>query len=227
MHYFDHGHGCLHNGVSGRISKSGDHLIAFHDIYGAHYKVFLDLGAYGASKSPGSTPTITARCPITSSQNTKNDLLRDAPPNPLCKTVDIRLSQQGGEKKPGAMLIVDKHVFPPHIIRKPLEMGRRPWLVHSATKGLGGHKRPDGRCDLQARRDHYNETLVYPTGHRKPRSTPIPLRFLSVGLKSFELRAETDGVERAKRWPNFLAQQDKNIPHHFTPALETDCRTRK
>ena len=194
--------------------KSGDHLIAFHDIYGAHYKVSLILERMGIEITWLDADDYRT-VPDHIKANTKM-IFCETPTNPLCKTVDIRFLSEVA-KKAGAMLIVDNTFSTPYH-QKPLEMGAD-LVVHSATKGLGGHN------DLMAgaiagSKDHYNELWFT----RQAIGTTLDAYSASLlerGLKSFELRAERM-ASNAQKMAEFLAQQDK-ISRIIYPGLETDA----
>jgi len=114
--------------------KAGDHLILFHDTYGAHYKVSLILERLGvevtwlnADDSPGLAQHVK---PNTSM------IFLETPTNPLCKTIDIAAARQAADRT-GARLIVDNTFATPYH-QHPLELGAH-LVIHSATKALGGH----------------------------------------------------------------------------------------
>jgi cystathionine gamma-synthase len=192
---------------------SGDHLIAFHDIYGAHYKVSLILERMGIEITWLDADDYK-RVPDHVKPNTKM-IFCETPTNPLCKTVDIRFLGETA-KKAGAMLIVD-NTFATPWHQKPLEMGAD-LVVHSATKGLGGHN------DLMAgaiagSKDHYNKLWFT----RQAIGTTLDAYSASLlerGLKSFKLRAERMALN-AQNMAQFLADQN-TISRIIYPGLESD-----
>ena len=76
--------------------KSGDNLILFHDIYGAHYKVSLILERLGiqvtwidADRSPDLAEHIRPNTAM---------IFIETPSNPLCKIVDIAAARGAADK---------------------------------------------------------------------------------------------------------------------------------
>ena len=164
--------------------SAGDHLILFHDIYGANYKVSLILERLGVEITwvdAGHAGDISEYV----KSNTRM-ILCETPSNPLCKVIDIAaLRKQAG--RVGAMLIVDNTFATPYH-QQPLALGAD-LVVHSATKGLGGHN------DLMAgaiagTKEHYNKLWFT----RQAIGTTLDAYSASLlerGLKTFDLRAET------------------------------------
>jgi len=114
--------------------KAGDHLILFHDIYGAHYKVSLILERLGVEIT-----WLNAYDSIRLEQYVKTNtamIFLETPTNPLCKIIDITAARRAADKV-GARLIVD-NTFATPFHQKPLTLGAH-LVVHSATKALGGH----------------------------------------------------------------------------------------
>ena len=163
--------------------SAGDHLILFHDVYGAHYKVSLILERMGIDitwlDAKDSDKIADAVKP-----NTKMIFL-ETPSNPLCKVVDIAATRKVADFV-GALLIVDNTFATPYH-QQPLALGADV-VVHSATKGLGGHN------DLMAgaiasSKDHYNDLWFT----RQAIGTTLSAysgSLLERGLKTFNLRAE-------------------------------------
>jgi len=194
------------------LSK-GDHLIVFHDVYGAHYKVGLILERLGveitwldASIGQGISAHVKA--------NTKM-IFCETPSNPLCKVVDIAALRAEADRV-GAMLIVDNTFATPYH-QKPLALGAD-LVVHSATKGLGGHN------DLMAGaiagpKDDYD--LLWFT--RQAIGTTLDAYSASLlerGLKTFDLRAAKMS-ENGQAMAELLVQHPK-VSRLRYPGLETD-----
>lgn len=194
--------------------SSGDHLIAFHDIYGAHYKVSLILQRMGIEITWLDADDYRA-VPQHVKPNTKM-IFCETPTNPLCKTVDIRFLSAVA-KEAGAMLIIDNTFAAPYH-QKPLELGAD-LVVHSVTKGLGGHN------DLMAgaiagSKDHYN-ALWFTRQAIGTTLDAYSASLLERGLKSFELRAERM-ASNAQAMAEFL-QEYKKISRIIYPGLASDA----
>ena len=194
------------------LSK-GDHVIVFHDVYGAHYKVGLILERLGveitwldASIGQGIGEHVKP--------NTKM-IFCETPSNPLCKVVDIAALRAEADRV-GAMVIVDNTFATPYH-QKPLALGAD-LVVHSATKGLGGHN------DLMAGaiagpKDDYD--LLWFT--RQAIGTTLDAYSASLlerGLKTFDMRAAKMS-ENALVMAELLAEHPK-VSRIRYPGLETD-----
>jgi cystathionine beta-lyase/cystathionine gamma-synthase len=163
--------------------KAGDHLILFHDVYGAHYKVSLILERMGieitwldANESSNILDVLK--------ENTRMIFL-ETPSNPLCKIVDISTIRKVADKAK-ALLVVD-NTFATPFHQQPITLGAD-FVVHSATKGLGGHN------DLMAgaiatSKEHYNE-LWFTRQAIGTTLDPHSAFLLDRGLKTLNIRAE-------------------------------------
>ena len=195
------------------LSK-GDHLIVFHDVYGAHYKVSLILDRMGVDIT-----WLDAAAADEIEQHFKPNtrmVFFETPSNPLCKVVDIASVAEIAHRA-GAMLVVDNTFATPYH-QKPLSLGAD-LVVHSATKGLGGHN------DLMAgaiagSKEQYNDLWFT----RQAIGTTLDAYSASLlerGLKSLDLRAERMAVN-AQAMAEFLAGQPKISNLHY-PGLKTDA----
>jgi cystathionine beta-lyase/cystathionine gamma-synthase len=193
--------------------SAGDHLIIFHDVYGAHYKVAIILERLGVE--------ITWLAATTDSDiskyvkpNTKM-IFCETPTNPLCRVLDIAALRKEGDRV-GAMLIVDNTFATPYH-QKPLALGAD-LVVHSATKGLGGHN------DLMAgaiagSKEHYNNLWFT----RQAIGTTLDAYSASLlerGLKTFEMRAEKMS-DNAQAMAEYLEGNPK-IMNLSYPGLKKD-----
>jgi cystathionine beta-lyase/cystathionine gamma-synthase len=162
--------------------RAGDHMIIFHDTYGANYKVSLILERLGvdvtwmdASDAAKVGPEIR--------KNTRIIFL-ETPSNPLCKIIDIADIRAAADTV-GAMVVADNTFATPHH-QKPLELGAH-LVVHSATKALGGHN------DIMAgaiagSKESYNDLWFT----RQAIGTTLDAYsafLLARGLKTFDIRA--------------------------------------
>jgi len=163
--------------------KAGDHLILFHDIYGANYKVSLILERLGVEVTWLHAED-AGRIDQHVRPNTRMILL-ETPSNPLCRVIDIAAVSEAA-RAADVMLIVD-NTFATPFHQQPLALGAD-LVVHSATKALGGHN------DLMAgaiagSKEHYNRLWFT----RQAIGTTLDAYsafLLERGLKTFALRAE-------------------------------------
>ena len=176
--------------------SAGDHLIIFHDTYGANYKVSLILERMGVEI----TWLDAAEIDQLSDQirpNTKMIFL-ETPSNPLCKVIDLVAVRKAADQV-GALVIADNTFATPYH-QNPLDLGAD-LVVHSATKALGGHN------DLMAgaiagSKEHYNR-LWFTRQAIGCTLDPHSAFLLDRGLKTFELRMKTMS-ENAQKTAEFL-----------------------
>ena len=193
---------------------AGDHLIIFHDVYGAHYKVSLILERLGIDIT-----WLDAREGHKIAEhirpNTKM-IFCESPSNPLCKVLDIAELRKEADKV-NALLVVDNTFATPYH-QKPLLLGAD-IVIHSATKGLGGHN------DLMAgaiagSKNHYDNLWFT----RQAIGTTLDAysgSLLERGLKTFELRAEKMGAN-AMAIAKYLSSHPE-ISSVYYPGLKKDA----
>jgi cystathionine gamma-lyase / homocysteine desulfhydrase len=194
--------------------SAGDNLVIYHDVYGANYKVSLILERMGIDIT-WLNACDSSRLSEYIKDNTKM-IFMETPTNPLCKVIDIQESAKIA-KKCGAMLVVDNTFSTPYH-QQPLSLGAD-LVIHSATKGLGGHNDlmagviacPNKKLydDLWFTRQAIGTTL-----------DAYSASLLERGLKTFEMRAEkmaTNAYEMA----NYLKDNPKISKLHY-PGLPGD-----
>jgi cystathionine beta-lyase/cystathionine gamma-synthase len=181
--------------------KAGDHLIIFHDTYGANYKVSLILERLGVEITWLDADEAD-RIGEHIRPNTQMIFL-ETPSNPLCKIIDVAVVRKAADAV-GAMVVVDNTFATPYH-QNPLQLGAN-LAVHSATKALGGHN------DLMAgaiagSKEHYNRLWFT----RQAIGTTLDAYsafLLGRGVKTFELRAEAM-ARGAQAVAEFLDEQPK------------------
>jgi cystathionine beta-lyase/cystathionine gamma-synthase len=190
--------------------NAGDHLIIFHDTYGANYKVSLILERMGIEitwLNADDTANIAGHF----RSNTKM-IFVETPTNPMCKIIDIDAIRKVADTV-GALVVVDNTFATPYH-QKPLKLGAD-MVIHSATKALGGHN------DLMAgaiacSKEHYNELWFT----RQAIGTTLDAYsafLLDRGLKTFDIRA--DAMNRnAQKMAEFLESSPK-ISRMMYPGL--------
>ena len=193
--------------------KAGDHLILFHDIYGAHYKVSLILERFGVN--------ITWLDARNSDEIEKHIvpetkmIFCETPSNPLCKIIDIKATADIA-KKHGIMFVVD-NTFATPFHQKPLEMGAD-LVVHSATKAMGGHN--DLMAGAIAGSKKYYTDLWFTRQAIGTTHDPYSASLLERGLKTLNIRA-AKMAENAMAVAGYL-KEHKNISRIFYPGLADD-----
>jgi len=193
--------------------SAGDRLIIFHDVYGAHYKVSRILERLGIDIT-----WLDAREGHKIAEHIKPNtkmIFCESPSNPLCKVLDIAALRKEADKV-NALLVVDNTFATPYH-QKPLLLGAD-IVVHSATKGLGGHN------DLMAgaiagSKKHYDNLWFT----RQAIGTTLDAysgSLLERGLKTFELRAEKMAAN-AMAIAKYLSSHPK-VSRVYYPGLKED-----
>jgi len=193
--------------------STGDNLIIFYDVYGAHYKVSLLLERLGIDITWLDTHA-GHKIAEHIKPNTKI-IFCESPSNPLCKVLDIAALRKEADKV-NALLVVDNTFATPYH-QKPLLLGAD-IVIHSATKGLGGHN------DLMAgaiagSKKHYDNLWFT----RQAIGTTLDAysgSLLERGLKTFELRAGKMAAN-AMAVAKYLSSHPK-VSRVYYPGLKKD-----
>lgn len=193
------------------LSK-GDHLVLYHDIYGAHYKVSLILERMGIEVS-----WINASDEDALEKNIKPNtkmVFMETPTNPLCKIIDIQKSAEVAHSV-DAMLVIDNTFASPYH-QKPLELGAD-LVVHSATKALGGHN--DLMAGAIAGNKEQYDALWFTRQAIGTTLDAYSASLLERGLKTFDIRADKMAAN-ALAMSEFLANAT-NVSNLMYPGLES------
>jgi len=193
--------------------SAGDHLILFHDIYGAHFKVSLILERMGIEIT-WLDADVSHDVQQHIKPNTKM-ILCETPSNPLCKVVDIAAVAKIAREH-DIMFVVDNTFATPYH-QKPLELGAH-IVLHSATKGLGGHNDLMAGALACSKEDY--DKLWFTRQAIGTTLDAYSASLLERGLKSFELRAERMSAN-ALAMAEFLAGHPK-VTRILYPGLKDD-----
>ncbi len=194
--------------------KAGDHLLTFHDTYGATYKVSLILEKFGVEVT-----WLDAAEPERVAENIRDNtkmILCETPSNPLVKIIDIEYLRQQADRV-GALLVVDNTFATPYH-QLPLTIGAD-LVVHSATKGLGGHNDLMAGVIACPKRQYYDE-LWFTRQAIGTTLDPFAASLLERGLKTFEIRA-AKMAENAMAIAEFLSGHPK-VTRIYYPGLPDD-----
>lgn len=181
--------------------RAGDHLLIFHDTYGANYKVSLILERLGIEIT-WLDANDAGRIRDFLQPNTRMVFL-ETPTNPLCKIVDLQYIREAADTV-GALMVVDNTFATPYH-QHPLKFGAD-LVIHSATKALGGHNDIMAGA-IASSKEHYNN-LWFTRQAIGATLDAYSAFLLSRGLKTFELRAATV-AQSAQRVAEFLATHHK------------------
>jgi cystathionine beta-lyase/cystathionine gamma-synthase len=193
--------------------NTGDNLLIFHDVYGANYKVSLILERLGVEVT---WVDASASDDLASyvKPNTRM-IFMETPSNPLCKTIDIAHVRTVADST-GALLVVDNTFATPYH-QSPLKLGAD-FVVHSATKGLGGHNDVMAGA-IATSKKHYND-LWFTRQAIGTTLDAFSASLLERGLKTFKLRAAKMS-ENAMAMVNFLENHPKISGLRY-PGLPSD-----
>jgi len=195
--------------------NTGDNLIIFHDVYGANYKVSLILERMGVE--------VTWLNALESHEiekhvkdNTKM-IFMETPTNPLCKIIDIEATAKIA-KKSNILLVVDNTFSTPYH-QQPLSLGAD-LVIHSATKGLGGHNDLMAGVIACPTKEAYDKLWFT----RQAIGTTLDAYSASLlerGLKTFRMRAKKM-AENAQAIAESLKNNSK-IERLIYPGLPDDA----
>ncbi len=194
--------------------KAGDHLVLFHDVYGAHYKVSLILERMGvnitwlnADLSPELADHVKPETAM---------IFIETPTNPLCKIIDIAAARRAADSS-GALLVVD-NTFATPFHQRPLELGAH-LVVHSATKALGGHNDLMAGAIAGSKEDY--DKLWFTRQAIGTTLDAYSASLLERGLKTFDLRVARMS-ENAMAVAKFLRGRP-GISNLRYPGLDSDA----
>lgn len=194
--------------------NAGDNVIIFHDVYGAHYKVSLILERMGIDVTwldAADYDQIASHLKPATKM-----IFCETPSNPLCKVVDIAQVAQIAHEH-DVLLVVD-NTFATPCNQLPLSLGAD-LVVHSATKGLGGHN--DLMAGAIAGSKKFYDELWFTRQAIGTTLDAYSASLLERGLKSLELRAERM-ADNALKMAELLSHQS-GISNVRYPGLPSDA----
>jgi cystathionine gamma-lyase/cystathionine beta-lyase/cystathionine gamma-lyase/homocysteine desulfhydrase len=117
------------------LLKSGDHVVAGHNLYGGTFRLFDKvLKDFGLSFSYANTTRLEE---VGNAMRPSTRLLYvETPTNPIMEITDIAATAELAHRQ-GILLAVDNTFMSPYF-QRPLELGAD-LIVHSTTKYLNGH----------------------------------------------------------------------------------------
>ena len=132
------------------LFKSGDHVVAGHDIYGGTWRLMADvmpqLGIEVSFVDMGDPRRVADAV----RENTRGVWV-ETPSNPLLNCVDVAAVAEVAKSR-GLVTIADNTFLSPALMR-PIEHGADV-VVHSTTKYLNGHSDVVGGAVISANKDH-------------------------------------------------------------------------
>jgi len=194
--------------------QAGDHLLIFHDTYGANYKVSLLLEKFGVEVT-WLDAWDEDQVPDHVRENTRM-IFCETPSNPLVKVVDIRRLRKVADSV-GAMLVVDNTFATPYH-QLPLELGAD-LVVHSGTKAMAGHNDAMAGAIACKTKEQYDELWF----NRQAIGTtlaPFSASLLERGLKTLDLRCRKM-ADNAMALAEFL-HDHPGVSRVYYPGLSDD-----
>lgn len=184
------------------LFKSGDHILASHDLYGGSYRLFNDFWTQWNVTFDYTDMQNLEKVESGIKENTKA-LFVETPTNPQMQEAD--LTELGNlARKYSLLLIVDNTFYTP-IIQRPIEYGAD-IVVHSATKYLGGHN--DLLAGLVVTKNEELGEKIYSIQNGIGMTLGAFDSWLLVrGLKTLKLRMDKH-TENARKIAEFLNNHD-------------------
>jgi cystathionine gamma-lyase len=195
------------------LLKSGDHIVAFDDLYGGTKRLFNNI--FNNYNIGVTFVDATDPSHIESAILPQTRLIWiESPSNPLLKICDIaKISQLAASHK--LILVVDNTFLSPYF-QKPLDLGAD-IVVHSSTKYIGGHSDVLGGALLLNNPDYY-EQLQYHQNAIGAVLSPFDSYLTLRGIKTLALRMEQH-QQNALHIAHYLLQHPK-VKTVIYPGLE-------
>jgi cystathionine gamma-lyase len=196
------------------LLKSGDHIVAFDDLYGGTKRLFNNIfNNYNIGVTfVDATDTAFVEKAILPQTRL---IWIESPSNPLLKICDIAgISKIAAAHK--LLLVVDNTFLSPYF-QKPLDLGAD-IVVHSSTKYIGGHSDVLGGALLLNSPEYY-EKLQYHQNAIGAVLSPFDSYLTLRGVKTLALRMEQH-QQNAFHIAGFLLQHPK-VKKVIYPGLES------
>ena len=194
------------------ILKSGDHIVAFDDLYGGtkrlFNKVFRKFGievTYVDARDPENAARAVNR-------HTKLFWM-ETPTNPLMKLCDIKeISEIGKEKN--IITVIDNTFMSPYF-QKPLDLGAD-IVIHSTTKYLGGHSDVVGGAIMLSNQKLF-ESLLFNQNSIGAVPSPFDCYLVLRGIKTLAVRMQRHAYN-AQKIAEYLEHHPK-VKKVYYPGL--------
>ena len=190
--------------ICATLMKSGDHVLAFDDLYGGTRRLFNKVFSqnFNVEFSYVDAKNIE-EVKINIRENTKIIWL-ESPTNPLLKLCDIREISDIAKKR-NIIVVVDNTFMSPYF-QKPLNLGAD-IVVHSTTKYLNGHSDSIGGAIMLSDEEIYNK-LKFNQNAMGPVLSPFDSFLVMRGIKTLPVRMEKHN-ENAVKVANYLESHPK------------------
>lgn len=194
------------------LLRSGDHVIASHDLYGGTYRLFTRLLVNYGLKFSFVDATDVSRIERAITAETRLVYI-ETPTNPLMTIADIRAIAEVCRAR-GLKLVVDNTFMSPYF-QRPLALGAD-IVVHSTTKYLNGHSDSVGGIAVAAG-DEDGERLAFVQNSVGAILSPFESWLVLRGTKTLAVRMRQHD-ENGRAVARFLAGHRKVLCVHY-PGL--------
>ncbi|MDR1897467.1 MAG: PLP-dependent aspartate aminotransferase family protein [Prevotellaceae bacterium] len=196
------------------LLKSGDHVVAFDDLYGGTRRLFNHvLADYNISVT--FVDATDASLVENAIQPQSRMIWIESPSNPLLKVCDIRAIAKIAARH-DLILVADNTFLSPYF-QNPLDLGAD-IVVHSSTKYIGGHSDVLGGAVLLNSAAYY-EKLQYHQNAVGAVLSPFDSYLTLRGVKTLALRLEQH-QKNAVEIALYLSQHPR-VTRVIYPGLET------
>ena len=195
-----------------RLLNPGDHVLMGNDAYGGTFrlisKVLTRMGV------DWSAADLSIKEDIEKNMNPNTKLVwAETPSNPLLSIVDIQTLSDFAHDN-GALCVVDNTFATPYL-QKPLEFGAD-FVVHSATKYLGGHSDVVGGF-IAMNSTELDQEIGFLQNAVGAVPAPWDCYLLLRGVKTLQVRMDRH-CENAESIVNFLSSHSQ-VEHVLYPGL--------
>lgn len=195
------------------LLKSGDHIIAGHDIYGGTYRlmhnVFSNLGMEFSFVDMGDPSNVRSAL----RPNTKMIWI-ETPSNPILRLVDLKAVAEIAQEA-GVISLVDNTFLSPYF-QRPFEWGID-LVLHSTTKYINGHSDLIGGA-LVCKDSKLAEEILFRINALGLGEAPFDSWLVLRGAKTLGLRMEKH-QENAMKISHFLKGRPE-VRKVYYPGLE-------
>lgn len=196
------------------LLKSGDHIVAFDDLYGGSKRLFNKVFSDFEIKTTYVDATNVAKVEEAITSSTKMIWI-ETPSNPLLKVCDVRAIARVARER-GLILVVDNTFLSPYF-QNPLDLGAHV-AVHSSTKYIGGHSDVLGGAVLVSDDELYRK-IVFHQNAAGAVLSPFDSYMTMRGIKTLAVRMEQH-QKNALAIAHYLARHQK-VCKVIYPGLES------
>jgi cystathionine gamma-lyase len=196
------------------LLKSGEHVVAFEDLYGGTRRLFdKTLANFGLEFSYVDASDVE-KVKEAIKRNTRLIWL-ETPTNPLLRLCDIEAISKVA-KQHGVLTIVDNTFASPYL-QNPLDLGAD-IVLHSTTKYIGGHSDVVGGAIMLSNDDLYAK-LKFNQNALGAVPSPFDCFLVLRGTKTLALRMERHS-QNAQKIAEYLSAQPK-VEKVIYPGLKS------